>query len=191
MLISPKYKENISKTAFLFAEMLSKYSFDQPIFLCVGNSNVVGDMFGPMCGHILKNVLKLKYVYGDFSTNITSLNINEVYAEIKSKFPTKPIIVVDSALSDISEVGYVKFLGYGCIPAYTKNQQIMGNFSVLANVNVVGLNNILFLKTVRYDMVKTMANFACSAIAEGLKISRIIKNSPNKVGRANSCIISV
>ena len=101
----------------------------EPIYMCVGNSDLVADLFGPMCGEMLKNSNKNLKVFGTLSSNITSKNINQVYSFIKQKYPLNPIVVIDSALGEVEEMGMVKFCFNGCLPAHTTNNTIMGNLS--------------------------------------------------------------
>ena len=75
-----------------------------PVFLCVGNSNVVGDCFGPLVGEILTNKYQIKRVFGTLKHNVTSKNLAEVYDFIKLKLPIR--------------VGKPKFLG--AIPQHFK-----------------------------------------------------------------------
>ena len=56
-----------------------------PVFLCVGNSNVVGDCFGPLVGEILTNKYQIKRVFGTLKHNVTSKNLAEVYDFIKKE----------------------------------------------------------------------------------------------------------
>lgn len=170
-------KKNIRVLAFELANNFVEFNYCEPIFLCVGNSNVVGDLFGPMCGEILSKKYKINNVVGNLTHNITSKNLNSIYNSIKQNFPFNKIVVIDSALSHIESVGNVKFLPYGCIPASSRNSEIMGNASILANVNVLNVSGLMFLKSVKYKMVKVMAEFVCEAIMEALKLKEIYKST--------------
>ena len=177
-LININNKNNVSYASFELAEKLIKYGLNSPIFLCIGNSNVVGDLFGPMCGEMLKRK-QICNVVGDLSYNVTLSNLSLTYNKLRKENPFNPIIVVDSALSNFNDVGMINFLPYGCLPAHEKNNQIMGDFSILANVNVLGINNFLFLKTVKFNMVKQMAQFVCNVICEALKLKKNYENNSN------------
>ena len=166
---------NTRKMAFEIAEKLLDYG-EEPVFLCVGNSNVVGDMYGAMVGDILKDETRLKgRVFGTLNDNVRASNLYDTWAEIKNKFPLSPIVIIDSALTDENQVGYVKFCPYGCIPNATQNNKIMGNLSILAMVNSVGISQLMFLKSVKYTMVKDMAQFTAKSILESLKLYDTIK----------------
>lgn len=175
------YKENINMVAFEFANLIVNKGGNEPVFLCLGNSNVVGDLFGPMCGEILSKNFKIKNVYGNLSNNITSKNLKQTFLEIKQKHPFNPLVVIDSALSEIYEVGNVKFLPYGCLPAHENNNTIMGDCCFLGNVNVVGINGLMFLKTVKFEMVQKMCNFVCLAIKKSFEYLKNYQNSSNNL----------
>ncbi len=175
-----KSVENQESFAFEFAEHLTKKGLNDPIFLCVGNSNVVADLFGPLCGEILKTKYKFNNVFGDLKNNITSKNLFQTFKMLKTNFPLNPICVIDASLCEVESVGSVRFLPYGCLPACNTNTTIMGNFSVLGCVNVTGVNGLMFLKTVKFDMVVSMCEFVCGAINRAIELKKIIENVSNK-----------
>ena len=191
MILNPNSSCDMTKFAFNFVEYLCKFSLNQPVFLCVGNSNVVADIFGPMCGYILKNKYGINLVYGDLKNNITSSNLYSVYDEIKAKYPDRPVCVIDAALVDVIDVDTVTLTNYGCIPSCFSSSKLIGNMAILGNINVLGLNKLMFLKTVKFDMVTSMANFVCEGIFRGLKIAKTIKSSSNKNRCINGCICGV
>ena len=173
------FLSNINQFSFEVGDAIVNKKNLEPVFLCVGNSNVVGDLFGPYCGEILKNTYKVKNVFGDLNHNITYKNLKTTYLKIKDNFKDNPLIIIDSALGSLSDVGNVKFLKYGCIPAYLNNNQIMGDFSIFGITNVAGINNFLFLKTVKFKMVEQMASFCCLGIFESLNLLNRYANLKN------------
>ena len=73
------------------------------VFLCVGNSKVWFDCFGPYVGSLLQKLGVEYYVYGNVRANILTDNIEE-YVNMIHRFHVKPyIIVFDSAVSDVEE----------------------------------------------------------------------------------------
>ncbi|MBQ2864056.1 MAG: DUF1256 domain-containing protein [Clostridia bacterium] len=171
--------------SFAFCEALIEKNADEPIFLCVGNSNIVGDLFGPLCGELLKKQNPHLKVFGTLSSNITSKNLQNTYSFIKNTYPLNQVVIIDSALGEEEEVGLVKFLEYGCFPAHKSNNLLMGNLSVLGVVNAVGISNFMFLKSVKFNQVLKMANCCVQAILEGLKIKEIYKNLSNNLCKLN------
>lgn len=174
-------EQNKLKFSFSFAEMLITNNYNNPVFLCVGNSQVVGDLFGPLCGEILKNKYNLKTVYGNLTNNITSKNINFVYEKIRQEYPLSPIIVLDAGLGEIEDLGKISLCNYGCLPASKTNKTVMGNISILAKVNVIGISDFMFLKSVKYNKVLMAVNFVCDAIVKGLSLKNIYEKNSNKL----------
>ena len=105
------------------------------VFVCVGNSDVWYDSFGPIVGTILKNVFKLNvYIYGDINNNIKLKNLNNYIGFLNKKYFYKKIIVIDAALTDkdnnnlIFKEGKIK-----C--AYFNNNSIpFGDYSILCPI---------------------------------------------------------
>ncbi len=151
-------------------EMGANLINNNPVFLCVGNSNVVGDCFGPLVGEILTRKYQIKRVFGNLEHNITSKNIMEVYNLVKLRYPTEKIVIVDAALTQEENVGMIKFLNSGCVPACNTNFKILGDYSLLGLTNVTGISGLNFLKTVKFNMVLQMANFVASTICKSLEL---------------------
>lgn len=141
-----------------------------PVFLCVGNSGIVGDCFGPLVGEFLTKKYGIKQVFGNLCHNITSKNLEVECDKIKTLFPDSKIVVVDAALSQPENVGMVKFLTTGCIPACGTNFKIVGDFSLLGLTCSSGISAMGFLKTVKFNMVLEMANFVAKTISQSLDL---------------------
>ena len=157
-------------------EMGGKLVDGNPVFLCVGSSNVVGDSFGPLVGEILTKKFGIKQVFGNLEHNITSKNLEQVYALIKLKFPTSKIVIIDAAITHDSNVGMVNFLSTGCVPACQTNLKIYGDYSLLGLTNVIGVSGLNFLKTVKFKMVLDMANFVASTINASLELIKKVNS---------------
>lgn len=70
------------------------------VFLCVGNSKVWFDSFGPFVGSFLQMSGVECFVYGNLSSNVLIGNIDE-FLDMIYKFHVNPfIIVVDSSIYD-------------------------------------------------------------------------------------------
>lgn len=166
------YYSYLSKnsTTNLAYEMGGKLLETTPVFLCLGSSNVVADCFGPLVGELLTKKYQIKRVFGNLDHNVTSKNLSQIYNLIKLKYPNQKIIIVDAALSKEENVGMVNFLSDGCVPACNTNLKIYGDFSLLGLTNVTGVSGLNFLKTVKFNMVLAMANFAASAINQCLSL---------------------
>ncbi len=172
---------NKKKLAFNFCEHVVLNNNFNLIFLCVGNSNVVADLFGPMCGSLLKQKNKNLNVFGTLENNVTSKNLEKIFNKIKQEYVNPLIIVIDSALGQVEEVGQLKFFEHGCLPAHKTNNIVMGNLSFLGVVNTIGISDFLILKSVKFNNVCLLSEFCVNSILEGLKLIEIYKNSSNKI----------
>lgn len=73
------------------------------VFVCIGTIGILGDSFGPLVGSYLKENTKFK-IYGDIENNICSIkDINN----IRKKLKNKKIIAIDSAVSDVYNIGEI------------------------------------------------------------------------------------
>lgn len=73
---------------------------DRPIvFLCVGNSKIWYDSYGPMVGTLLRYLGFNYYIYGNLRSNVNLDNLSE-FIEMIYKFHVNPFVIVfDSAIS--------------------------------------------------------------------------------------------
>ena len=113
-------------------EKIKKTSLTRDVvFLCVGNSKVWYDSFGPMMGSLLQFFGVKNYVYGNIRSNIHKDNIHE-YIKIINKFHYNPYIVVfDNAFSNNDEFG-IKIMedGVECA-AFSNDPAYVGDLSIL------------------------------------------------------------
>lgn len=114
---------------------LSKISKEkQLIFLCVGNSKIWFDSFGPIVGSILKLFDLGYYIYGNTKSNITSNNLNS-YIEMIYRFHNNPYIVVfDNAISK-TQKPMLKIKEEPIYCSVLKNSVLVGDMSVTYCVN--------------------------------------------------------
>lgn len=104
------------------------------VFLCVGNSKIWYDSFGPMIGSLLKHLNINKFVYGNCGYNITAKNLDE-YLNLIYKFHVNPfIIVVDSCFSSRS-CGLKVSLSPSLVAGFTDKSRRVGDLSINYCVN--------------------------------------------------------
>lgn len=108
------------------------------VFMCVGNSKVWYDSFGPIVGSLLTNTYKIKsYVYGNCEKNITRTNLLSYINFIKTKHFNKKIIVIDSAINDSPDIKIVVFRKGGVVCAYYENNVGIGDMGILCPVKTI------------------------------------------------------
>lgn len=84
------------------------------LFICIGNSNIIGDSLGPLVGSFFqsyKNNLLNYYnieIQGTMENPVGYKKINEILENIENKEYTK-IIIIDSALGDEKNIGKILF----------------------------------------------------------------------------------
>lgn len=156
----------------------------KPVFVCLGTTKVLGDCLGPIVGELLTKKYSIcNYVYGNLAQNITQKNISDYFCFIKAKHPKTPIYVIDACLGDLTAVGYVNFKS-GAIytnGTLTNKRELTdndnatsvyhyGDYNLTACVNTVGINSLLFLKTIKLNSVLECAEFIAKAIYYSTKL---------------------
>lgn len=100
------------------------------VFLCVGNSKVWFDCFGPYVGSLLQKLGIEYYVYGNVRSNILTNNIEE-YVNMIYRFHVNPyIIVFDSAISDVEDFDIVVKEGQTTCGAFSDKAFSVGDLKV-------------------------------------------------------------
>ena len=114
-----------------------KENIDDIVFLCVGNSEVWYDSFGPIVGSLLTNKFNIPYyVYGNMKKDIRQSNLNLYIDWIKSKHMKSKILLFDSALTKNSYTDKLIFKhGSTKCAFYDKNSKEVGDFSVLCPIS--------------------------------------------------------
>ena len=149
--------ENQIKNLKMFEEFL-KSNKNNIVFVCVGNSDVWYDSFGPIVGSLLININNFPYfVYGNMHTNIKLTNLNNYINWIKKKHFNKKIVVIDAALSKINRECIVFREGAIKCAYFNKESKPFGDFSILCPINenikkidngfVNIINNSIIIKT--------------------------------------------
>ena len=113
-------------------EQIKSLSFSREIvFLCVGNSKIWYDSFGPMIGSLFQHLGLHDFVYGNMRSNINKDNLQE-YRDIIYRYHNNPyVIVVDNALSVADEFSIKIVDGETKCAAMSDNQFCVGDLSIL------------------------------------------------------------
>ncbi len=145
--------DEISKTINLL------YNTDNPVIICVGSDLVVGDSLGPIVGTKLIEKLQGKaFVYGTLQSPITAKEIGVIKAQIKKLHPYSKILVIDAAIGNEEEIGYVKISELGIKPGLGVNKDLplIGDVSVIGIVSSNSGKNLNF--TTRFSLVYALVN---------------------------------
>jgi len=116
-------------------ENFIKNNYNNLIFLCVGNSDVWYDSFGPIVGTLLKDKYNIPcFVYGNIYNNIKLSNLNNYIKWIKKIHFNKKIIVIDAALTnENNNILHIRKGETKCA-YFNKDSLSIGDYSVLCPV---------------------------------------------------------
>ncbi len=100
------------------------------VFLCVGNSKVWFDSFGPFVGSFLQISGIENFVYGNLRSNVLIDNIDE-FLNMIYKFHVNPfIIVVDSSIYDGKDFDLLVKEEKTVCGAFSKNPVMVGDLKI-------------------------------------------------------------
>ena len=105
------------------------------VFLCIGTNIITGDLFGPLVGTLLKKSIKGKEnvrIIGDLKDVLSYNRIEESIEYVKENNKNALIIVVDSALSRVSNIGkvFIQNRGLRYAESLKKRNDIIGDISI-------------------------------------------------------------
>lgn len=145
--------EEISKTVNLL------YDTDKPVIICIGSDLVVGDSLGPIVGSRLVEKLQGKaYVYGTLLSPITAKEIQAIKNNLSKLHPYSKILVIDAAIGNNEEIGYLKIIKNGIKPGLGVNKDL----PVIGDVSIIGIVadrcDKNFNVTTRFSVVYSLIN---------------------------------
>ena len=118
------------------------------VFLCIGTTKIIGDSVGPKVGDKLKQMGVEAYVYGNTQRQVTAINVDDYAKMIKARHKEDIVVVIDSALGKINDIGAIKVTQNGIKPggAFDKNKERVGDIGILAVVGDADGNRMQELK---------------------------------------------
>lgn len=167
--------KNIVKNLALKIANMQLRSTQPIVVLCVGSDKIVGDMLGVIVGEKLSHkCLPNTHVYGCLNNPITQKNIQEIYQNIREKHSKSKVLVVDSLLGDLEEIGHIKMTKSGVYAgAEFGDGTYVGDQSILGVVGPKGINALTFLSSVKMGLIKKMSDIIVDAfvLAEKYKMA--------------------
>lgn len=160
------YKSDCASTkklCFALKEMNFKYA---PIILCIGSDLTISDSLGPIVGSKLKEKDLPCFIYGSLDMPITAKEIESLKRFVASAHPYSPILVIDAAVTENSEKGYVKFISDGIKPGLGINKDLpkIGDCSIIAIV----CEKKTFLKNISTATRLGEINYLADIISQGV-----------------------
>ena len=130
------------------------------VFLCIGTTKIIGDSVGPKVGDKLKDLNVNAYVYGNTARQVTALNVDDYAKMIKQRQKDDTVVVIDSALGKIGDVGTIKVTRNGIKPggAFDKDKQRIGDIGILAVVGDAEGDRMKELKTREESFIVDLAD---------------------------------
>ncbi len=139
----------------------------RPVIICVGSDLTVGDSLGPFVGtKLIESKNSSIFVYGTLKNPITAKEVKTISENVKLMHPNSKILVVDAALGNASEIGYVKILDGGIKPGLgvKKDLPLIGDVSIIAIVGEYKAKNYTLSGNERFNLVYTMGVDIAKAI---------------------------
>lgn len=142
------------------------------IFLCIGTDKIIGDSFGPIVGHFLKQ--NNYTVYGDLEKTVNGTNLIKYIEKINENHKSPYIIVLDSALGEKDMVNKIVVGKGGIKPgsALNKNNKIIGDLYINAVVGVNCNNNFEELKNAKLYNVLSLSNTVYESISKSICLNK-------------------
>ena len=159
------------------------YSLDKlPVFMCVGVDKVVLDSLAPIVSNLLTKKYNIPaFIYGSLEYNITAKNL--VYAKnfIDIMHPKHKVIIIDATIGEYDEVGKVKVVHGGVVPAVYSldNPKSMGDYAILGVVGTTGIRGKIVLNNTSMQLVLQMAEFIAECISKAIDKVLMLKEYEN------------
>ena len=172
MIITVNQTSSRQRLAVEVAKFFMQYQ--KPAILCVGNSKIIGDCFGPLVGESLISKYNIPiHIYGRKNRNITSSSLHDFYTMILQYHDG--ILVLDSALCPSPYLGTLSFQDTSCVVDILHHPQKIGNFHILANVKAYPLEQVAQLYLVEKDMVRRLVDFTAYTIQKAYLMAKTYK----------------
>ena len=151
-------------------------NFSDVIFLCIGSNKIIGDAFGPIVGHKLKQIPNNLNIIGDLENCVIYKDIEKIEKQIHEKYVNPYIICIDAALSKTIQKGKIvvekSSMQIGNVLG--KKEKNIGNLSIKGIVAKKRDNykeNFIALAGTSFSMINSMAE----RVVEGVYFSQIWK----------------
>ena len=138
-----------------------------PVVVCIGSDLAIGDSLGPVVGTMLKKKGYGGAVYGTLKNPITAKEVKYLNNFLQRTHPGAPIIAIDAAVGDETDIGLVKVSDIALKPGSGANKRLgkIGDISILGIVAGRGAFSYSVLNLTRLNMVYSMAEAVSDAIA--------------------------
>ena len=152
---------------------LKKY----PVFMCVGSDKIVMDSLAPVVSELLTKKYNIPaFVYGGLEYNINAKNLLYSKHFIEIMHPDSKIFVIDATIGERGELGQVKLVLDGVIPAANTLDfpKKIGDYAILGVVGTGGINDKIVLGSTKMQDIIDMAEFIAESLAKAILSVNIV-----------------
>lgn len=151
-----RYYIEVLKMVWFFYKIIPKDK--RLVFLCIGASNYMGDMFGPFIGQLLQeNTDRNIVVYGDMDECVHGGNLLEYIETIYKKHKDDFIIAIDAGTSQTYKRGSILVYRRGICPG----RSFYSGTAKVGDVSILGFTEETYKKLLElsqgdsylYDMI--------------------------------------
>ena len=143
------------------------------VFLCIGTPKIPGDCLGPFVGSLLKMKAAAYTVFGTMEQPVHALNLKSTLKAIRKKYPGAVIIVIDAALGEAYQNGFLTIKKGALKPGLGLGK----NLPAIGHIQITGVFNELYSQNAR----RQMAEYSL-CIARGLTASQCCRSAPSGSG---------
>ncbi len=138
-----------------------------PVILCIGSDLAIGDSLGPIVGTMLKRKGFCGSLYGTLKNPVTAKEVKYLNEFLKKTHPNAPVIAIDAAVGDDSDVGLIKVTDGALKPGSGANKKLgkVGDVSILGIVAGKTAFSYSVLNLTRLNLVYGMAEAISDAIS--------------------------
>lgn len=152
-----------------------------PVILCIGSDLAIGDSLGPIVGTMLQQngTERYSFIYGTLRQPVTAKEIKYLGEFLRKTHPDSPVIAIDAAVGEPSELGLIKLTDSPLRPGSGANKSLgkVGDVSVLGIVGEKAGFSYSMLNLTRLGGVFRMAQTVSRALALYLGERTADKNS--------------
>ena len=137
-----------------------------PIILFIGSDLAIGDSLGPVVGTMLRKKGYGGTIYGSLKNPVTAKEVKYINNFLQKTHPQSPVIAIDAAVGDESDIGLIKVTDVPLKPGSGANKRLgkVGDVSILGIVAGRTAFSYSALSLTRLNMVYGMAEVISDAI---------------------------
>ena len=136
------------------------------MIVCIGSDLAIGDSLGPVVGTMLKSKGYGGAVYGTLKNPVTAREVKYVNNFLQKTHPSAPVIAIDAAVGEESDIGLIKVTDGALKPGSGANKRLgkVGDISILGIVASRAAFSYSVLNLTRLNMVYDMAEAVSDAL---------------------------